>query len=236
MSDISQDATTYAKANWKAIVDEICDLTKYPPSLKPFTIFMAGSPGAGKTEFSKGYIQNLAIQYPHIRVIRLDVDELRTRLPMYDGHNSDSVQRAATLLFDKAFDRIQDKGQNVIVDSTLSGVKAMQDVSRAVRRKRDVGIMYIYEDPIRAWDYTQKREKMEGRTVPKQVFINAYFKSRENVDEIMKIYGSDVHLDMFKKADDYSFEKHAFFNIKQIEQPKLVYTREDLERDLPDTI
>lgn len=70
--------------------------------------------------------------------------------------------------------------------------------------KRDyvVEIYFIYQNPIIAWNYTKLREKKEGRFVPKDRFINAYFKSRENVRGILKEYGDVVSVHVVLK--DYN--------------------------------
>jgi len=165
---LSEDAVTYVKIHQKTLINQLCNLNKYPPSKNPFTIFMAGSPGSGKTEYSKSLLQQLEIETPSQRIVRLDTDELRDLLPQYKGNNSDVVQQAATVLFDKVFDFVQNKHLNAIVDTTFASPRSKENVGRAIRRGRKVGILYLYQDPLVAWDYTKKREKLEGRSVQKK--------------------------------------------------------------------
>ena len=49
---IEQEALAFAKAHKKAIAKRITDKTIYLPEAEPVSVFMAGSPGAGKTEAS----------------------------------------------------------------------------------------------------------------------------------------------------------------------------------------
>ena len=234
---VVQESIDYIKTHKKELVDDFCDLEHYPPSPKPFTLFMAGSPGSGKTEFSKAYIKQIEQKDPLHKVLRLDVDELREKIPFYNGSNSDEVQRASTILFDKIFDRIQANGQNVLVDGTFSGSRSLEDLQRAINRGRSVGIIYLYQDPFIAWDYTKKREKIEGRTVPKSVFTKAYFTARTNVHEAKKKFGDQVVLDLFEKDENNNFEKKAYFNINDLDHYiKEKYTPEFLEQNLSDSL
>lgn len=65
-------------------------------------------------------------------------------------------------------------------------------------------IYFVFQDPLIAWNYTKIREKVEGRVVPKDRFINAYFKSRENVHEVIKQYGESISVHVILK--DYNNE------------------------------
>lgn len=234
---IDKEALSYAKKYHKKLVTQICDLDQYTPSLNPFTLFMAGSPGSGKTEYSKNFLKQLKVKDASLKIIRLDTDELRELIPQYNGHNSDVVQRAATLLFDKAFDCIQDKNLNVVIDTTFASPRSIENVKRALGRNRKVSIIYLYQDPIIAWQYTQKREKLEGRSVPKKIFIKTYFAARKNVNKIKEMFGDEVELHLFEKDKDNNFEKRAKFNIKSLnDHLKENYTKEKLEKTLPNKL
>lgn len=233
----TQDALDYVKAHKKELISKICDLSKYRSSQNPFTLFMAGSPGSGKTEYSKSFLKELEKKDPQLTVVRLDTDELRELVPQYTKSNSDEVQSAATLLFDKAFDFIQTHSLNAIIDTTFASPRSVENVARAVKRRRKVGILYLYQDPIIAWDYTKKREKLEGRTVPKDIFINAYFAAKENVNTIKATYGDQIELNLFEKDQENNFVKKAKFNISSLDEHlKESYTISTLEKLLPDEV
>lgn len=230
MSDL-EDAIVYAKKHHKTLVPQICNADVCKPSSNPFTIFMAGSPGSGKTEYSKSFRDELEKKDPSQKIVRLDTDELRELLPQYSGDNSDVVQRAATLLFDKAFDYIHRKKLNAIIDTTFSSPRSIQNVDRAINRGRKVGILYLYQNPLVAWEYTQKREKLEGRTVPKDVFINAYFSAKKNVRAIKHKYGDKIELNLFEKDQNNNFVKKAHFNVQSLDEHiKESYTHDMLEK------
>src|SRR5690606_19667964 len=123
--NLSEEALAYAKTHQKRLIRELIDLDIYHPSKNPFTLFMAGSPGSGKTEYSQSLLGKLEAKHPAQKIVRLDTDELRDLLPEhYDGTNSDEVQAAATLLFDKAFDFIQKKNLNAIIDTTFASPRS----------------------------------------------------------------------------------------------------------------
>ena len=59
---LSDEAIKFVKSHKNEIVSKFANKLKYPPVEKPFTIFMAGSPGAGKTEFSTSFDPKLYIK------------------------------------------------------------------------------------------------------------------------------------------------------------------------------
>ncbi len=46
---LSEKAKKFVKENKKFLIEKFASLNKFPSKEKPFSIFMAGSPGAGKT-------------------------------------------------------------------------------------------------------------------------------------------------------------------------------------------
>ncbi len=61
--EIRAQAIEFAKHNKVRIARELTDPAKYAPEVVPISVFMAGSPGAGKTEFSKNLIQYIKEEY-----------------------------------------------------------------------------------------------------------------------------------------------------------------------------
>ena len=52
---IQEDAFEWVKQHKKDLFLKFANPAFYPQDLYPTTVFMAGSPGAGKTEFSKNF-------------------------------------------------------------------------------------------------------------------------------------------------------------------------------------
>lgn len=233
MSDLSDKALRYVKDNKKLICNKFADPSIYLPADHPFTIFMAGEPGAGKTEFSKSYIDEIKEKIPGIKIVRIDPDDIREVFIEYTGNNSHEFQSACGQSVEYIYDHVQEKKMNAILDGTFVNYeKQKKNISRALGRGRKVDIFYIYQNPLTAWDWTKKREAVEGRHVSKGVFIEAYFKSRENVNKIKKEFGSEVELSLVLKDVNNQVEK-TYFNIDQLDSfLKESYNREELERIL----
>ena len=78
---ISEEAKLFIKKEKRALIKKFANLEKFPPRKKPFSFFMAGSPGAGKTEFTKRLIEMMA----PIPIVRIDADEIKEFIPQYTG-------------------------------------------------------------------------------------------------------------------------------------------------------
>ncbi|MEK7178926.1 MAG: zeta toxin family protein [Patescibacteria group bacterium] len=101
--EICIQAIEFAKKNKVRIAEELTDPAKYEPEITPVSVFMAGSPGAGKTEFSKSLIEILEADQER-RVVRIDSDEIRRLIPGYTGNNSHLFQGAISLVVEKMHD------------------------------------------------------------------------------------------------------------------------------------
>lgn len=91
---LSEEAVRWAKAHRKAFAKTITSAEMFPGEKRPATVavFMAGSPGAGKTEASKALVSELG------SFLRIDPDEFRQAIPGYDGSNSWLMHRAVSYL------------------------------------------------------------------------------------------------------------------------------------------
>lgn len=225
----SNDAKKFIKDNKKLLIEKFAKLESIPPKDSPFSIFMAGSPGAGKTEFSKAFIKSNS----SISAARIDTDEIKEIIPQYNGHNSDVVQGASALGVEKIYDFVLKNNQNVIVDGTFANYEiSYSNIKRSIKRNRIVAIFYIYQDPLIAWDFTKKREKLEGRYVPKEIFIKSFFTAKENVKRIKLDFKDKVKVFLIKKNYSNGIEK-TWFNIKDVDNHlKIEYTIKSLRLKL----
>lgn len=233
--EICEAAIEFAKRNKKGIAQEFTDIKVYKPHLNPISVFMAGSPGAGKTELSKNLIEIFAKRTER-RVIRIDADDLRPRIPGYTGRNSALVQGAASLIVEKIHDLALKQNQTFIFDGTFSHYdKAIENIERSLKKQRTVFVFYVYQKPEIAWKFTQAREAQEGRNVPKSAFVKQFCGARETVMKIREHYSDDKVLVFLVKKD---YEHNITEDIVEIESegPQLdeyiqeCYTREVLER------
>ena len=202
---ICDEAIKFAKKNKKRLAEEFTDIKKYTPDSIPISIFMAGSPGAGKTEFSKNLIIN---EDPDYTVVRIDGDEFRELLPGYTGKNSYLFQGAISLIVEKMHDLVLHKRQSFVLDGTFSKHdKAVENIQRSLGKNRKVFIFYLYQDPELAWKFTLERESTEGRNIPKSVFIEQFINSRNTVEKIFEEFTGKVMLFIVKKNFKENTEK-----------------------------
>ena len=115
---IEDAALDFASHNRRGIARELTDLAIYSAEKNPVAVFMAGSPGAGKTEASQALIEKLGGP-----VLRIDPDDYRKFIPGYNGKNSNLFQRAVGKIVEKVLDEAFGKGQSFILDGTLSNMR-----------------------------------------------------------------------------------------------------------------
>jgi UDP-N-acetylglucosamine kinase len=211
---LKQNAEKFVRENRDDIARKLTDTTKYIPDDKPSSVFMAGSPGAGKTEYSKNLIAILENNKNH-KVIRIDSDELRELIPGYNGANSYLFQGAVSLIVERIHDYALRNEQTFLLDGTLSKYdKAVDNITRSLNKNRTVLIFYVYQKPDVAWKFTKAREVVEGRHIPKEIFIQQFIESQETINKIRKDFDQRVEIILVKK----NFETHAVEDSIEIQQ------------------
>ncbi|GEM_PF-167369 len=224
---IRQQAQKYIVDNEDALIQRFVT-SKNPLRLGTVSLFMAGSPGAGKTEFSKRYLpghldkedadlakllsaQDVDMQNVDTLFIRIDVDEIREFLPndLYKKAdvalgvcgNAHIVHPAATSGLDIIREYCFQNNISFLLDGTFGGhYSTMKELIRkSLKLGRQVQIFYLYLDPLVAWEFTKAREYLEGRNIVKEKFIDQFFASRENVKRAKKDFGAEVKLHVIVK-------------------------------------
>jgi predicted ABC-type ATPase len=226
---VGEEAAEYLKIHRKELIGRFASLSSHPPQEKPRTIFMSGAPGAGKTEFSKGLIRN----NPDLTsAVRIDADEIKTWLPQYTGKNTSDVQGVSVLGLIRLFDYALRHKQSAIIDGTFSEYTyAKQDIERCLSLKynRFPTIIYIYQEPRFAWEFTKIRALDEGREIPVEYFIDTYFKSIDVVNKIKEEFKEKVQVDFVVKNYLNQIEKTRF-NIDRVDNHiDTRYSRDDLK-------
>ena len=249
---IQEEAIEYIKSHEKDLINEFV-LNKRPIRLNLLTFFMAGSPGAGKTEFSKRYMSgeidkkdsklanNLKKRGFDVKdfdtlFIRIDVDSIRDFLPQYQradketclSGNAHVVQKAANKGLDILRKYCFQNNISFLHDGTFGNYETMRElVKKSLKLGRKVRIFYIYLDPLVAWEFTQARECMEGRNILKEKFIEQFFASRKNVDKIKKEFGNKIDLCCVIKDHKNEIEE-VRFNIENVDKFIKKYYNEKL--------
>lgn len=194
--EIEQQAITYAKKNKTKLARQLTDKTIYAKERDPVSVFMCGSPGAGKTESSKIFLKEIGSD----NVIRLDPDDLRCKFPGYNGSNSYLFQRAISVIIERALDYAFQGKQSFLLDGTLSKLDiAKKNIQRCLDRKRNVLVLFVYQSPAMAWEFVQAREKEEGRRILPETFIEQFLGAQEVVRELKRQFGSQIQVDLLVK-------------------------------------
>ena len=231
---IKTQAEQFAKDNKKRLAKELTDISTYAPDESPMSFFMAGSPGAGKTEYSQNLVKSLEEHKKH-RVIRIDADEFRKYIPGYTGKNSYLFQSAISTIVHTVHDLALNQKQTFLMDGTLSNYeRAALNINRSLSRNRPVLIFYVYQKPEVAWKFTEAREVTEGRNIPKDVFIERFLSARDVIERIRKDFDERVVIFLVKK----NFETHKVESVIRIEKDgqqidqhiQERYTKDELEK------
>jgi UDP-N-acetylglucosamine kinase len=201
---IQAAALEFARTHKKSRCAELTDPVVYPPEKNPVSVFMAGSPGAGKTESAKEIIAQLeSVRSGTGKILRIDPDDLRSAFPGYKGSNSWLFQSATSIWVDHMHDLALKKGQSFVLDGTLSNLeRARRNVQRSLGKKRAVTILYVYQSPLLAWEFVQAREANEGRNIPPERFIDQYFAARDVVNTLKREFGRQITVDLLIKPND----------------------------------
>ena len=228
-----EEAIAWVKRNKKFIKDKFASINDYPPDNYPSTIFMAGAPGVGKTEFSKLFIEKFYESEKQKKIVRLDTDEIREIIPGYNGYNSSIFQSASALGMEYLIDKVYEDKQNALIDATFGlKHKAILNVERAIRRNRHVIVSYLYQDPQISWRFVKDRTRKGSRYVPRDFFIENFFLARENANEVKKIFKEKVFLVIFILDENHRVTT-SIFNIDNIgDYVKIPYTKGWLESNL----
>jgi UDP-N-acetylglucosamine kinase len=190
-----EKAIAYIKKHKKELCEYFASDEIYSSFEKPTSIFMAGTPGAGKTETAISLNKELNTPAVHI-----DADSIKAWIPEYTGKKSFVFQGASAIGVDILYGHILKKNKSVILDATFANYeKAHQNVWRSVKRDRPTQIFYVYQDFDLSWQFTIAREKQEGRHVPKEVFQHALKNSGKNVLKIKKEFGNSIAIYLVEK-------------------------------------
>lgn len=212
--EIIEKATVQAKAIKKKIAKAMID--HLPEEESAVSVFMAGSPGAGKTETAKSIISQFKRNHG-VKVVHIENDELRKEFEDYQGVNSPLFQRPATLLVEAIHDRALKQKVSFLLDSTLSSFdKAKSNIERSLKKGRYVLIIFVYQDPEQAWCLVKAREIVEGRRVPPEVFVNQFLNSQKVVSELKNIFKNQIDIIFMEKNLDGTKEK-PYFNVTDID-------------------
>jgi len=222
-------AERWVKKNKKAFVRKMIRESGAEKVVQPAELFMAGLPGAGKTEFTKGWVENSGL-----KVVRLDMDEIASQIETYSPAKADRFRKSVSTLLSCVYDKVIKDRYNFVMDGTFGSGIAIQDVRRAIKRGYRIKVMYIYQDPKIAWEFTQAREKVEHRAINFQGFIEAYYRILDNLKRLDDFVDDGVSVDLVIKNAQNKVERivDGVF-MKDIDKyVNIEYTKDSLRRQI----
>jgi len=129
------------------------------------------------------------------------------------------------------------KKQTFILDGTFAKYeKAVANIQRSLDKHRRVFIFYVYQTPLNAWRFTQAREQLEGRNIPKSAFIDQFFGAKETIERLHHEFSEQVVIFIVKKDVTTNATKEV---VKMVDPNSSIdsylgerYSKEELEKSL----
>lgn len=161
-------------------------------------IFLAGAPGAWKTEFLETIFTDLKDNF-----IVIDVDKYRNLFKWYNWDNANNFQNGSVKVADKVLKFCFKNNLNFIFDWTFRNFnKIKENFWQCKKYNRKSLITLIYQEPRISFYYTFLRKLKKKRNVPIDIFIDWFYGSIQNVFKAKK----DFHnLDLIIAHKKYSF-------------------------------
>ena len=159
-------AKAWAKAKTNQQKVTAACVGKSPRSDK-LAYFMAGVPGAGKTEFAKGLQGSQLGDF-----VVIEHDKLVEHIDGYRPENYYHFRTAGSTLVTKLFDECLRNGYSFIFDGTLSHDNGYRNIKKTLDAGFSVIVLYVHQDIESAWKLTQDRELVKKRAIEQGGFIN----------------------------------------------------------------
>lgn len=179
------------------------------------TIFLAGAPGSGKSEFMETIFLDLKKNF-----IVIDIDNYRNMFRWYDGENSSDYQQSSVRVADKVVSFCFKNNLNFILDGTFRSYgKVEQNIKQCEKYNRKMLITLIFQEPRISFYYTFLRKLNKKRNVPVDVFISWFYDSIMNIFHAMKIFDGINLMIVHKKYKDIDkniFDYKIYSDIRDI--------------------
>ena len=181
MTEEQAKAWVKDKINQQAVVDRF--FADYPPQREHMAFFMAGIPGAGKTELAT----NALMEMSHT-LVPIEHDKLVEYIDGYRREDYYIYRKAGSVLVTRILNECLKHGYGFIFDGTLSHPNGARNVGRTLNAKYLTVIVYVIQDVDAAWFSTQDRNVVTGRRVEKSGFIETCNNITANLSVIYNTY------------------------------------------------
>jgi len=203
------------KINQDKVVEEF--FKDYPPHKKKMAFFMAGIPGAGKTEFAENTINRLKP-----KLVPIEHDKLVEYIDGYKPEDYYSFRTAGSVLVTRILDECLKNGYSFIFDGTLSHERGYKNIEKALKKGYFVQVVYIVQETNKAWQLTKDREIVKKRAIEKEGFIATCSKINSSLLDIFKRFKSNEGFGF------WIFNKNGKIGVS--EATSIIYSSEQIGR------
>lgn len=149
------------------------------PRADKLAFFMAGIPGAGKTELAKGLQGSPLGDFTVI-----EHDQLVEHIDGYKAENYYDFRTAGSTLVTELFKYCLKNGYSFIFDGTLSHENGYRNIKKTLDHGFSVIVVYVHQDIVSAWKLTQDRELVKKRAIEQTGFIHTCQKITSSLKHI----------------------------------------------------
>lgn len=155
------------------------------PRKNKIAFFMAGIPGAGKTEFAENARKAIT------GLTSIEHDQLVEYIDGYQPEAYYNYRKAGSVLVTRVFNECLQNGYSFIFDGTLSHENGAKNILRALKNDYKVIVVYVVQDANVAWELTQAREVVKKRAIERNGFVATCNKINKNLLNIFKQHKDD---------------------------------------------
>lgn len=160
---------------------------------KPVAILTGGAPGSGKSTFLKKYAPWLLSD----AIYHIDADEVRAKLPEYEGWNASATHEETSDITKKLIDNIGRPCEyDLIYDGTMNKAKKYKPLVKQLKDLNyEVYVIYLQVPEKVSRQRVLERYKRSGRYVPMAVIDEIYDKGLEAYEEVIQSADGFIRVD-----------------------------------------
>ncbi len=152
---------------------------------QPKLIIIGGANGSGKTTLAVEFVAEEGLIY-------LGADEIAREL---NPTQPEKVAIEAARIFSQRIDNFIEKGESLIVESTLSGLSLRKKIEKAKRQNYEIEILFVYLDsPELCIQRVSTRVSKGGHNVPEADIRRRFYRSNSNFWDVYKNIGDNWSL------------------------------------------
>lgn len=199
------------------------------PKRRPIAVLTGGAPGSGKTKYVNQELGTLLT--PGSGTLHIDADDIRARLPEYQGWNAMLTHDETKLIVDRLIDEIGVPcAADIIYDGTMNNPKRYLPIIDKLKSLGYVVVGYWIEvDPAVSRKRVVDRYAKSGRYVPSYVIDDFYRpEAKAGRTEVLR------KLDAWRAVESPSWEMIAADNDNVLQAIKTVLTEGKLTHEYLD--